>query len=523
MPALACLFLALAVLLGGAGPAFAHAAFVRSSPADGATIAAPPDTFSLTFSEPTSPIVLRLVRPGGDAVILDRFVLRDTTLEIEAPDGLGTGTHVLTWRVVSVDGHPVGGSVVFAIGEASPGSAPGVAEAVDWPVRTAIWTSRIVLYVGLFFGVGGIFFRHWIAPAARPARLASVAGIAAGLFSIGPQGLDALGLSLPGLLDWSVWQAGFSTSHGGSVVLAVLALAAGLAATRMAGLWGKGLSLLAFVAMGAALAASGHASAAPPQWLTRPAVFLHAAGIAFWAGALVPLGRVLAARDGGAGRALGRFSRLAPLALLPLVLAGLLLAAIQLGRPQALWTTPYGWVLLLKLALLAGLFALAAINRYRLTAGALAGDARAGRSLRRSIAAEIALVLVILAVAAAWRFTPPPRALADAAPPPATAHMHGKAMADLTIRPGRAGPVSVEIAIMAPDFGPLAAEEVTLMLANPAAGIEPIRGSATLAADGVWRIDRLMLPLPGDWSARVDIFVSAFERVRLEGGIAIAR
>ena len=73
--------------------------------------------------EPVSPLVLKLILPDGQARALDGFVLRDRTLEIATPDGLGPGTHVLTWRVVSEDGHPVAGSTIFSIG------APGISAA----------------------------------------------------------------------------------------------------------------------------------------------------------------------------------------------------------------------------------------------------------------------------------------------------------------------------------------------------------------------------------------------------------
>lgn len=48
------------------------------------------------------------------------------------------------------------------------------------------------------------------------------------------------------------------------------------------------------------------------------------------------------------------------------------------------------------------------------------------------------LVLAIFALAALWRFTPPPRTLAIAEP--AQIHIHApKAMADITVTPGRVG------------------------------------------------------------------------------------
>ncbi|TIM62909.1 MAG: copper resistance protein CopC, partial [Mesorhizobium sp.] len=106
---------------------------VTTEPTDGAVLAQSPAQFSLTFSEPVSPLMLTLVRPDGTPVPLTSFRLNGQTLDIDNPQRLGSGTHVLSWRVISADGHPVGGSVLFSIG--APSAAPAVAEAVDRGLR----------------------------------------------------------------------------------------------------------------------------------------------------------------------------------------------------------------------------------------------------------------------------------------------------------------------------------------------------------------------------------------------------
>ncbi|TIW53078.1 MAG: copper resistance protein CopC, partial [Mesorhizobium sp.] len=151
---LVALLVAMAVL-AMPGRAFAHAALVATDPADGALLEQSPAQFSLIFSEPVSPLVLTLVRPDGSQLALTSFRLNDQTVEIDNPETLKSGTHVLSWRVVSVDGHPVGGSALFSIG--APSAAPTAGEAVDWTLRAAIWIARLFFYAGLFLGVGGAF------------------------------------------------------------------------------------------------------------------------------------------------------------------------------------------------------------------------------------------------------------------------------------------------------------------------------------------------------------------------------
>lgn len=522
----AVLAVAVAVSLAACGAAAAHAALIGSEPADGAVMAVPPTALRLLFNEPASPLVLRLVRPDGGSAPLTGYALRGAALDITLPPQLGPGTHVLSWRVVSEDGHPVGGSLVFSVGAPGGSAAAGMA-AVDWPLRVAIWSARLALYAGLFLGIGGAVFRAWIAPGTDRGRTVAAAAMLLGLvaapLSVGLLGLDGLEMPLGGLVQPLAWRSGFGTSYGTTAAIAVAALCAGLGSLLLRGkAAARGLSAVALFGLGSALAASGHASAAAPQWLTRPAVFAHAVAIAVWIGALVPLGSMLARREPQAAPALRRFSAVIPLALAPLLAAGVILAIIQVEEPGALLATAYGRVLLVKLLLVALLLALAARNRWRLTGPAEHGDGRASRRLAQAIGAEIVLVLAILGTVALWRFTPPPRALAAAAAEPVAIHIHTlPAMADLSISPGRMGPVTASIVIMTGDFGALDAKAVTLVLANPAAGIEPIRRAARKPGDGTWQVDGLVIPAAGTWTVRIDILVSDFDLVSLTGEVRI--
>ena len=512
-------------LIAASGQASAHAALTSSEPADGAVVATPPSLLRLTFSEPVAPLVLRLFRPDGSAVDLTGVHTRDAAVEIGLPD-LHDGTSVLSWRVVSVDGHPVGGSVSFSIGAPSGEGARGDASDTPGAVRVAIWLVRTVLYFGLLLGAGGAFYLAWMAPGSRAGarfvQAALLAGLAAAPLALGLQGVDALGVELGGLLEGRTWTAGIGTSYAKTVLVAILALAAGLVATgRGSGPMQRAAGVAALLGTGLALALSGHASAAPPQWLTRPAVFIHGVAVAFWLGALVPMAAALRKPDRQALAALERFSRTIVAFLAALVAAGVALAVIQVVDPKALGGTAYGQVLLAKLGLVADLLALAALNRWRFTAPALAGDAAAGQHLRRSIKAEVVLAAAILAIVALWRFTPPPRVLIVEAATPVSVHLHSQAaMADVSVQPGRAGPVAVSIYPMTADFTPMDAKEVTLVMSKVDAGLEPLRRAAT-RIDGVWRIDDVQIPLAGVWQIRVDILISDFEIAKLSGEVLL--
>lgn len=525
----ACLRLAvvLLALLAAIPSALAHAQLLSTVPPDNALVETAPDRVTLRFNEPVSPLTIKLIAADGQSLDLNAETRGGETMTVTLPNDLPGGTQVLSWRVVSTDGHPIGGTLVFSIGEITGAAAPAVAS--DPAVSILLWASKALLFLALFGGVGGTMFGVLAglpAAARQVATALSLAGLGLAPLTLGLQGLDALGLSLASMLRADVWSTALATSYGPTVLALLLAFALAILALGSRGR-GRDPVLIALAAGGvgaAALALSGHASATAPQWLTRPAVFVHMTGILVWAGALLPLWLLLRERTDEATRALAVFSRIIPLAVAPLILSGLALAVVQLGAPGASWLTPYGGILATKLALLGGLFSLAIWNRFWLTGPALAGEDWARLRLRRSIGVEMAIVVAILGLVAGWRFTPPPRALAEvvlARAEPIMAHLlDAKTLVMLTLTPGAAGPVDAEIFVGDLEHAPRHAEAVTLRLSAPALGIEPIRREA-VADEGLWRVEGLIIPAAGIWRVEVDVRLSRFELARPTADIAI--
>lgn len=516
------IFVSAVALFGATETASAHASLLRSSPVEGAVIKAAPAEIVLGFSETVTPLVIDLRSPDGSSTRLASRIA-GADLAIAWPASKVEGTYLLSWRVVSADGHPVAGGLSFSLG--SPSAVPPASpELNDNSLRLAIWSAKLALYLGLFFGVGGAFALAWLAPGKHfgvgPIGAFLVLGLVAAPVSFGLQGLDALGAPLNMFGSAMAWQTAAATSYSFTAAIAFMALALALLALAGEARLAQWLSLAALVGVGAALATSGHASAAVPQWLTRPMVFVHGVGIAFWAGALLPL--AFAWRQGGesAELALRRFSTAIPYVVAALVAAGLVLAVIQVETPAALWSTDYGLLLSAKLALAAALLVLAGINRWRLTKPALAEQAAAQRWLVRSIVVETLLMVAVLGVVAGFRFTPPPRVLAIEAAEPAAIHIHtAEAMADLAISPGHAGMASVSIVIMTGDFAPLDARNVVLRLSQ--LGSAEIKAKGYKPGDGTWRIDSLDLPAAGTWTVAIDVDISEGQAVTLNGEVAI--
>jgi copper transport protein len=522
--ALVCLL----AFAGCTGTAFAHAQLLSASPAANAVVEAAPDGVKLLFNEPVTAVSAGLFAPDGSRQDLLPQTSSGTAVMVRLPKGLGQGTHVLSWRVVSSDGHPIGSSLVFSVGQAT---GDVQVDSGDPAVPRLLWGGKLVLFIALFGGVGGLWFGAFapLPPLARRIALALLpVGGGAAAATLCLQGLDALGLPVASGLEGGVWAAGLATSYGFTAMVAGVAFVVAAAVLEIRE--GRDAAIVVSAAATFAalsLALSGHASAAEPQWLARPAVFLHVGGVLFWVGALLPLSIHLTSRSPDADLALARFSRIIPFAVAPLVISGLTLAIIQLGPIGADWLSPYGFILLAKLVLLAGLFSLALWNRVSLTRPALAGQATARRRLTLSVRAEIVVVLVILGLVAGWRFTPPPRSLADveaaSLSEPILLHLQeGNDMGMITITPGRSGQVAVRIELTDIANVETPAKAVSVIVSAPEAGIEPIKTEATRIR-GAWSVDALALPLPGAWQIELNVRKSDFELKKLAGNFELAR
>lgn len=101
------------------------------------------------------------------------------------------------------------------------------------------------------------------------------------------------------------------------------------------------------------------------------------------------------------------FSPLALTCGMVVVLAGLIAAWNHLNPLSSLWTTPYGYALLAKLGLVAGVFALGAWNWRRQRP--MMGSEDAAHAIRRSSKAELTVATLVLVASAILVSLPSPR------------------------------------------------------------------------------------------------------------------
>jgi copper transport protein len=511
-------------MLAFSNAAFAHSQLIDSHPRESEVLRDPPATIALVFDEPVAPLVLGMLGPDGTPVVIGPPQVSDATLSLAVPTHLANGSYLLNWRVASADGHPVGGTLSFAIGDAT-GAAPNMAAAPAAPrlaggLYPAIAVTGLALLAGLLFGIGRMTFNAWASPpdglGGREYLPALLLALVAAPVSLALQGMDALAAPWSAVLDGTCWRAGISTSYGRLVGIAEAAVLVGLIASVAGGQrLRRVLSLLAMLLLGWALASSGHAATATPGPAAGVVVFLHVVIAACWLGALAGLPALLLAGSGEA--ALRRFSAVATWGVAMLVATGALLAYWQLAAPADLWRTAYGKVLSAKLLLVLAMLVLAAINRWRLTGPALQGDIRRLGALVRNIRWELMLAAAVLGAVTLWRFTPPPRSLPVAYP---SVHLHGSGVSGSAVVheiPG--GHARITLVITRDDGTPLAPKEVSVTLSNKDAGVEAMTRAAhpVDGSPGAWAVPDAPLLASGLWGLHVDALVSDFDSVSLDG------
>jgi len=164
----------------------------------------------------------------------------------------------------------------------------------------------------------------------------------------------------------------------------------------------------AFVLIGSYLL-EGHTAASEARLLVAPLLFIHLTAVHWWLGALIPLIAVTRRADPATAVAtIESFGGRAVLVVGGLLAAGALLVLLLTGGMVDL-DTAYQQRLLIKLALVALLLVLAAVNRLRLTPLLARDYQRGAAQLRTSIRLEIAVAVLILA-ATAWLVSTAPDA-----------------------------------------------------------------------------------------------------------------
>jgi copper transport protein len=518
----------------------AHARPVATTPADGQVLAEAPETLTVTFNEPVSlaPAGNQLLAADGTEIEA-AFSVRDRVLTIE-PSALGRGTHIVAWRVVSADAHPVAGGFTFSVGERSATSLDVPVGEEQREVRVARTIATGLQYAGLLGLAGLVGFVVLVAPPAvrrhDPVRAAWLraavvfAALAAGgaLLLVPLTALWESGEPLGSFLAGSTWSTGLRGPTATSALLVVGGVVASLVGMRRQR---DVLALGGAAAALAALAVSGHTRSYGPSWLVLSADLVHLATAAAWWGGLVAL--VLALTPRPRLRAtvsapmVARFSTVAAVLVVALVVAGVVLYWRIGHSVSGLWETPYGRAVLVKSGLVLPVLVLAGWNHLRLVPRISSGDvASADSRLMRTMRVEAVVLATVVGVSGVLvSLTPPAR---EPEPPAAVSVEQGLELdvgdghrATVVMAPARRGTNGVRVTVTDLDGAtvPLAGVP-TLSFRLLDTSVGPLRRPASRTAAGVWEAT-VDLPLPGTWEVSLAVPLSQFEEPVVTGRIEI--
>jgi copper transport protein len=536
-------------LLGGAltvlvtaGPAAAHASLVDTDPAPGTVLAKAPAAVRLTYSEPVQVTAgsVSITDPEGQPVDgLDPAADRNdgSTLVAHLPSPLEDGTYVLTWRVVSLDGHPVSGTFAFAVGSASAPLQTADTTSLAGPGLLG-GTGRALAAAGALSVAGLAAFPLLVLVPARrrlrraegsldddtrrrlrrPVALAAVVAAA---------GTGAVMLDTAAGTGSSLAEVVTGTRTGWLLLARLVALAVTVAVLTAGGRLGArtrmGVALAGAAATLLTFSLASHAAAAP---VDRPAAlafdFAHLVAAGVWTGGLLglALAGLPAARAAGgrnhdlvadtAAALFRSFSVVAQVAMLGVLVTGLYPTVLQVTGLSDLGTTGWGLALTAKLALWASILLFAAANAFTFVpalagrVGAAARRLAAVDQLRSAVRVELGLAGALIVVAALMSASPQPsqvRAVAAQQEQPASVSTRATGSFqgyDATVRAVRAGsgaqpPTAFDVALTTEDT-PASAPRASATLTGP----DGTRRRLALRVEGAGTWSSAGLPLaPG--------------------------
>ena len=434
MRRLAFAAVALAALAAPAS-ALAHASLVGQSPALRQRLQQPPTRVVLRYDQPVDAVrdaIVVLDAKGRNVAQAVRAVKAQRELVASLPRNLPAGAYTIRWRALSSDGHVVSGISTFGVRV----PAPPVTDAVgaQGPTRTED-VVRWLYFLALALGVGGIGFRLLCLPRTLPtpverrflllAGIGSVAVLEVGIVAFLLRAEDALQLPFVDFIYGDLSSLANGTRLGEAFVAMTLGFALVIAFVVLAWLterrWLLWAAFLLGLGFASGLSLSGHSAAdAGHSWLSELADWVHLSAAIVWVGGLVQLVAVVWPRRELRRDAFLRFSRLATVLVALLLAAGTYLSVLRFPKLHDLWTTGYGHVLLVKLALVSLALLWGGVHRQVIRPRLARGDRsdRIGRSLLGESAVAMAVLLLAAVLVDA---KPPPQPLP---PPPAASAQH---------------------------------------------------------------------------------------------------
>jgi copper transport protein len=238
------------------------------------------------------------------------------------------------------------------------------------------------------------------------------------------------------------------------------------------------------------------------------------------------------------GTAVRRFSAMAVGAVAVVVAAGTGMAIIVLPTVGDLFSTGYGLALLVKVAIVAGVIVLGAVNNRRLVpalkvAPAVGAAGRpAARRLATVVTVELIGLLAVVGVTSVLVNRSPGSASASAPSAPVTTVApdavevplsSGAGTASYTVIPARAGQNTMELTLLDPTGQPLVpVDDPAIELTEPTLGVGPLRPIVHPHGPGEFHVIA-DVPLAGTYKMVIRVRVSDFVAAQATSEVTISK
>ena len=190
--------LALLGLVGAAVAASAHSTLERSDPPNGGMVASGRTTLTLWFGESitmtSSSFSVRSADLSAPPIAMTATVDADHTVVHLKTAALENGTYTITWAVVSEDGHPTRGTVVFGVGfrpDGVPSADSGAPDAAQVGLRLADLAGTLVA-IGALAVIGQVVGALGSAATRLRRRVLAVGALGAGVALVAAAGTPVL-------------------------------------------------------------------------------------------------------------------------------------------------------------------------------------------------------------------------------------------------------------------------------------------------------------------------------------------
>ena len=547
--------------IGGATPALAHATVVGSDPAEGSRLQSAPAEVSIAFSEDVSVGAGFVKVVDGKSTLVSEGNAKASGRNVTVPlkSGLGDGNYIVSYRITSADSHPIDGAYAFVVGDgplvATTDSVVG--GGTDGVVTKVFDVARFIGFLGIVL-LGGLVFVVLCWPAGRTDPRArkliwygwwgTMIGAVLGIVLQGPY---AAGTGLLDVLNSSLLKTTLATTYG-RMLCARLILLGVLAALAVRILRepqrtaeksrARDEDLAAICGLGvlATYGGVGHAAAGSAPTLALLSDTSHLAAASVWIGGLAILVACLLPRRRTAelAEALPRYSRLALGCVAVLAATGTYQAWREIWPIPALWSTTYGQLLLAKVAGFLIIVAVAYFSRQAVQrryvrpvvhalsvkdeggsvatiseqeAAALGQDRQLVRRLRASVGIELALGVVVLAIAAVLVSQAPARTT-YVKPVDKTVTLASGGTAEVELTPARVGQNTLTVKVFDQSGKQVDARAVTATEALPSDEYGPLNVAMQKTGTGQYSSSSVALTKTGSWELVVRVQMSEFDR-----------